>query len=148
MQDLKTISKLHKSPASCLKDDTSADCRSLTDFDASNTDRHQSVLTHSTITASCKLSVLRTYPDSEQPPASRQGANARFGRAKNWLGTMAFGQIFSKDTQAIFYNWKPNPVQRMLDFDFLCGRLARRWLVLFWLHIYYVRVSPIVCLSA
>eukprot|EP00884_Botryococcus_braunii_P007180 jgi/Botrbrau1/16463/Bobra.0142s0058.1 len=35
---------------------------------------------------------------------------------------VAFGQIFSKDTQAIFYNWKPNPVQRMLDFDFLCGR--------------------------
>ncbi|KAK9815928.1 hypothetical protein WJX72_012098 [[Myrmecia] bisecta] len=33
-----------------------------------------------------------------------------------------FGQIFSKETQAIFYNWKPNPVQRMLDFDFLCGR--------------------------
>ena len=32
-----------------------------------------------------------------------------------------FGQIFSKDTQAIFYNWKQNPVQRMLDFDFLCG---------------------------
>ena len=35
--------------------------------------------------------------------------------------TMAFGQIFSKDTQAIFFNWKPIPVQRMLDFDFLCG---------------------------
>ncbi|BDA50082.1 ATP-citrate synthase beta chain protein 1 [Coccomyxa sp. Obi] len=34
----------------------------------------------------------------------------------------SFGQIFSKDTQAIFYNWKANPVQRMLDFDFLCGR--------------------------
>jgi hypothetical protein len=33
----------------------------------------------------------------------------------------SFGQIFSKETQAIFYNWKPNPVQRMLDFDFLCG---------------------------
>ncbi|KAK9803247.1 hypothetical protein WJX73_009672 [Symbiochloris irregularis] len=32
------------------------------------------------------------------------------------------GQIFSRDTQAIFYNWKPNPVQRMLDFDYLCGR--------------------------
>ena len=34
---------------------------------------------------------------------------------------MALGQIFSKHTQAIFYNWKQNPVQRMLDFDFLCG---------------------------
>ncbi|GMH32501.1 hypothetical protein BSKO_00335 [Bryopsis sp. KO-2023] len=32
------------------------------------------------------------------------------------------GQIFSKDTQAIFFNWKQKPVQRMLDFDFLCGR--------------------------
>ena len=35
---------------------------------------------------------------------------------------MPFGQIFSRDTQAIFYNWKANPVQRMLDFDFLCGK--------------------------
>lgn len=34
----------------------------------------------------------------------------------------AFGQIFSRDTQAVFYNWKPGPVQRMLDFDFLCGK--------------------------
>ena len=34
----------------------------------------------------------------------------------------SFGQIFGRDTQAIFYNWKPSPVQRMLDFDFLCGR--------------------------
>lgn len=34
----------------------------------------------------------------------------------------AFGQIFSRDTQAIFYNWKAGPVQRMLDFDFLCGK--------------------------
>lgn len=31
------------------------------------------------------------------------------------------GQIFSKDTQALFYNYKPGPVQRMLDFDYLCG---------------------------
>jgi len=31
------------------------------------------------------------------------------------------GQLFSKESQAIFYNWKANPVQRMLDFDFLCG---------------------------
>lgn len=34
----------------------------------------------------------------------------------------AFGQLFSKDTQAIFYNFKLNPIQRMLDFDFICGR--------------------------
>lgn len=38
------------------------------------------------------------------------------------MGSSGFGQIFSKHTQAIFYNWKQNPVQRMLDFDFLCGK--------------------------
>lgn len=32
------------------------------------------------------------------------------------------GQLFSKETQAIFYNWKEKPVQRMLDFDYVCGR--------------------------
>lgn len=31
------------------------------------------------------------------------------------------GQIFSPETQAVFYNWKQKPIQRMLDFDFLCG---------------------------
>eukprot|EP01104_Vermistella_antarctica_P002422 TRINITY_DN12665_c0_g1_i1.p1 TRINITY_DN12665_c0_g1~~TRINITY_DN12665_c0_g1_i1.p1 ORF type:complete len:619 (+),score=195.06 TRINITY_DN12665_c0_g1_i1:134-1990(+) len=31
-------------------------------------------------------------------------------------------RLFSRDTQAIFYNAKPNPVQRMLDFDCLCKR--------------------------
>lgn len=65
------------------------------------------------------------------------------------------GQLFSKETQAIFYNWKEKPVQvgrqfvnvqqphtarestkltqidvpvtsqRMLDFDFLCGKCCR-----------------------
>jgi hypothetical protein len=34
------------------------------------------------------------------------------------------GQLFSRDTQAIFFNWKEKPVQRMLDFDFLCGAHA------------------------
>ncbi|GAQ90472.1 ATP-citrate lyase B [Klebsormidium nitens] len=34
------------------------------------------------------------------------------------------GQLFSKQTQALFYNYKPLPVQRMLDFDFLCGRIT------------------------
>lgn len=29
--------------------------------------------------------------------------------------------LFSKDTQCIFYNYKSKPAQRMLDFDFLCG---------------------------
>ncbi len=32
------------------------------------------------------------------------------------------GQIFSADTQAVFYNWKQKPIQRMLDFDYLCGK--------------------------
>ncbi|GMH18234.1 hypothetical protein Nepgr_020075 [Nepenthes gracilis] len=35
---------------------------------------------------------------------------------------MATGQLFSKSTQALFYNYKQLPIQRMLDFDFLCGR--------------------------
>lgn len=34
---------------------------------------------------------------------------------------MATGQIFSRTTQALFYNYKQLPIQRMLDFDFLCG---------------------------
>ncbi|XP_039001668.1 ATP-citrate synthase beta chain protein 2-like [Hibiscus syriacus] len=35
---------------------------------------------------------------------------------------MATGQLFSGTTQALFYNYKQLPIQRMLDFDFLCGR--------------------------
>ncbi|EFJ06573.1 hypothetical protein SELMODRAFT_162315 [Selaginella moellendorffii] len=35
---------------------------------------------------------------------------------------MATGQLFSRTTQALFYNYKQSPVQRMLDYDFLCGR--------------------------
>lgn len=31
------------------------------------------------------------------------------------------GQIFSKDTQSIFFNYKEKPVQRMLDFDYVSG---------------------------
>jgi len=31
-------------------------------------------------------------------------------------------QLFDKDTQAFVYNLKANPIQRMLDFDYLCGR--------------------------
>ncbi|XP_076931803.1 ATP-citrate synthase beta chain protein 2-like [Bidens hawaiensis] len=34
---------------------------------------------------------------------------------------MATGQIFSRTTQALFYNYKQLPSQRMLDFDFLLG---------------------------
>lgn len=32
------------------------------------------------------------------------------------------GQLFSRETTAIFYNYKRNPIQRMLDFDFICAR--------------------------
>ncbi|KAH8937216.1 hypothetical protein BDL97_16G015200 [Sphagnum fallax] len=35
---------------------------------------------------------------------------------------MSTGQLFSRTTQSLFYNYKQSPVQRMLDFDFLCGR--------------------------
>ncbi|XP_039128521.1 ATP-citrate synthase beta chain protein 1 [Dioscorea cayenensis subsp. rotundata] len=35
---------------------------------------------------------------------------------------MASGQLFSRNSQALFYNYKQLPIQRMLDFDFLCGR--------------------------
>jgi ATP citrate (pro-S)-lyase len=31
------------------------------------------------------------------------------------------GQLFTRETQAIFFNAKTSPIQRMLDFDFLCG---------------------------
>ncbi|MEK6950185.1 MAG: citrate/2-methylcitrate synthase [Nanoarchaeota archaeon] len=32
-------------------------------------------------------------------------------------------ELFTKDTQALFYNLKPQPLQQMLDFDYLCERL-------------------------
>ncbi|CDF32141.1 ATP citrate lyase [Chondrus crispus] len=32
------------------------------------------------------------------------------------------GALFSRKTTAIFYNYKKNPIQRMLDFDFICAR--------------------------
>ena len=44
---------------------------------------------------------------------------------------MKHGQIFSPETQAVFYNWKQKPIQRMLDFDFLCGErrpTLHKWL--------------------
>ena len=31
-------------------------------------------------------------------------------------------KLFSRETQALVYNFKANPVQRMLDFDYLCRR--------------------------
>ncbi|KAL6778097.1 ACLB1 [Auxenochlorella protothecoides x Auxenochlorella symbiontica] len=46
-------------------------------------------------------------------PTSPRPSAGRYGQA---------GQLFTKQTQAIFYNWKQLPVQRMLDFDYLCGR--------------------------
>lgn len=32
------------------------------------------------------------------------------------------GALFSRETTAIFYNYKAKPIQRMLDFDFICAR--------------------------
>lgn len=32
------------------------------------------------------------------------------------------GALFSRETTAIFYNYKKNPIQRMLDFDYICAR--------------------------
>jgi hypothetical protein len=40
------------------------------------------------------------------------------------MASQAIGQLFSRDTQSIFFNFKQKPVQRMLDFDFLCGERA------------------------
>ncbi len=57
-----------------------------------------------------------------------RGANGRErkrgdGRKVALLETlMTTGQLFSRTTQALFYNYKQSPVQRMLDFDFLCGK--------------------------
>lgn len=36
--------------------------------------------------------------------------------------TALSASLFSRNTTAIFFNYKRNPVQRMLDFDFICGR--------------------------
>jgi ATP citrate (pro-S)-lyase len=35
---------------------------------------------------------------------------------------MSSSYLFTNTTQAIVYNYKPEPVQRMLDFDFICKR--------------------------
>jgi len=35
---------------------------------------------------------------------------------------MENAQLFSRDTQALIYNFKANAVQRMLDFDYICRR--------------------------
>jgi hypothetical protein len=51
--------------------------------------------------------------------------------------TMASGQLFSKKTQALFYNYKQLPIQRMLDFDFLCGKMNT------YSSIFYVYISTI-----
>ena len=37
----------------------------------------------------------------------------------------SMGEIFSRSTQAVFFNLKPAPIQRMLDFDFVCGTRRR-----------------------
>jgi len=38
----------------------------------------------------------------------------------------SMGEIFSRTTQAVFFNLKPAPIQRMLDFDFVCGKRRER----------------------
>mmetsp|Transcript_21455 Transcript_21455/g.51177 ORF Transcript_21455/g.51177 Transcript_21455/m.51177 type:complete len:613 (+) Transcript_21455:137-1975(+) len=38
------------------------------------------------------------------------------------MGTPGNPNLFSKSTQCLFYNFKSKPAQRMLDFDYLCGR--------------------------
>ena len=37
----------------------------------------------------------------------------------------SLGEIFSRATQAVFFNLKPAPIQRMLDFDYVCGEEKR-----------------------
>lgn len=48
---------------------------------------------------------------------------------------MATGQLFSRNTQALFYNYKQLPIQRMLDFDFLCGESTFFFLSVFLLDL-------------
>jgi len=38
------------------------------------------------------------------------------------MSTLGAGHLFSRTSQAIFYNWKTDPVQSMLDFDYICQR--------------------------
>lgn len=38
----------------------------------------------------------------------------------------SLGEIFSRTTQAVFFNLKPAPIQRMLDFDYVCGKRRGR----------------------
>ncbi|GBG75748.1 hypothetical protein CBR_g20994 [Chara braunii] len=59
-----------------------------------------------------KRARVSSSPPPPYPPSVKGGE-----------GTMPVqGQLFSRQTQALFFNYKQNPVQRMLDFDFLCGR--------------------------
>ena len=62
----------------------------------------------------------------ESPSSGSPSTPWAFHSRRGEMGSI--GQIFNRETQAIFYNWKPNPVQRMLDFDFLCGELAASYL--------------------
>lgn len=40
----------------------------------------------------------------------------------NQIENKQTNELFTKETQAFFYNLKSDPIQRMLDFDFLCQR--------------------------
>ena len=35
---------------------------------------------------------------------------------------MSAAELFSRDTEAIVYGYQQNATQRMLDFDYACGR--------------------------
>ncbi|THU69024.1 hypothetical protein C4D60_Mb08t09990 [Musa balbisiana] len=59
---------------------------------------------------------------SSLTPAGKEAIEQIRGYPFSSFYIMATGQIFSRNTQALFYNYKQLPIQRMLDFDFLCGR--------------------------
>lgn len=57
-----------------------------------------------------------TTKDEEMTPAPPASSSS----------SSSMGEIFSRTTQAVFFNLKPAPIQRMLDFDFVCGKRRER----------------------
>ena len=57
-----------------------------------------------------------TTKDEEMTPAPPASSSS----------SSSMGEIFSRPTQAVFFNLKPAPIQRMLDFDFVCGKRRER----------------------
>ena len=64
-----------------------------------------------TTTTTTKKAAAKPAPakDEEMAPAASSPSSS-------------LGEIFSRTTQAVFFNLKPAPIQRMLDFDFVCGK--------------------------